>query len=125
MKTLLTILLLMSFCLTVYAEENLYVVCSKTNFEVNYQDISSGGENYSLDGTKVQFSNRFTGEQIRQLVADIDVEIYNKEEINSALNTPEWKEPLPIVITIDKKFKNDYSLSGNKLSFLETKLGLK
>ena len=127
MKILLIILML-GFCLNVYAEENLYIVCSKTDFDIKYKDISSGGENYSLDNAKVQFSNRFTGQQIKELVQDPNVEVYNKKEIGAVLNSPEWKEPLlSYTVTIDAQFKEDYAaITGiaNKLDFLETRLGL-
>lgn len=118
--------ILMGICLTAYGySENLYIVCSKNNFEANYTDISSGGENYSLDGNKVQFSNRFTGAQVKQLVSDPDVEIYNEEEIRIVLNSEDWKEPDPFTVVVDKKFRKDYEDATDKLKFLKDKLKLK
>lgn len=109
--------------------ENLYVVCSKVDWDAKYKTWGSGGENYSLDNTKVQFSNHFTGQQIRELVQDPNVEIYNNKEIDTILNSPEWKEPpSSYTVTIDAQFKADYAAiigTANKLDFLETRLRLK
>lgn len=104
--------------------ENIYAICTKPDWNSKYKTWGSGGENTSTDGTKVQFSNRFTGEQIKTLVTDTKVTIYNREEISTVLDSVEWKEEAPITVVVDKKFKNDYNAASNKLTFLKGKLGL-
>lgn len=103
---------------------NLYVVCSKTDWDSKYNTWGSGGQNFSLDNSKVQFSNIFTGAQVKTLATDSKVTLYNNDEILAILNSAEWKEPPPVVVTVNQKFKDDYELALNKLDFLKEKLGL-
>ncbi len=103
--------------------ENLYVVCKKDEFN-KYKDWASGGENYSLDGSLVQFSGRFKGEQVAVMITD-GLTVYNKDEIVILLASADWREQPDTEVKVDKKFKEDYAAANDKLSFLKEKLKLK